>query len=84
MAENKNNSKNERTEDELRDETKRNGNQNQAGEPSEEIESHEIGAENMNLSDEEVERQEQWRDNPDSREYFGPKVVPADDMNPKN
>ena len=82
MAESKNTSKNDKTEDELRNETKRQGNQNQAGEPSEPIAEHEIGEESLNLSDEERQRQREWRDDPDSREYFGPKVVPADEMKP--
>ena len=58
-------------------------NPNQAGEQGERIASHEIGEES-DLTPEERERQQAWREDPDSREYFGPKVVPADDVSPKS
>ena len=45
--------------------------------------SEERGNEHTDVSDAEMDRQEEWRENPQSREYFGPPTVPQDEMNPE-
>ena len=80
MAEN---NKRKDEQNEQRVENQKQSNRNQSGEQGEDIGANEVGRTN-NLPEEEVERQEQWRENPDSREFYGPKTVPADEVSPKN